>query len=219
MPPVQVSCAAMRSIIESDGGASWLTIDHGLCSISRPNVTILVWMFSWQRHRMRGPMTHAVFVDLLIAEEISMTRPVAVAHWFVNNLSDHAAGEVVTHLQVQKLLYFAQAWHMLALGRPLFDEDMQAWPHGPVVPSVWHEFKKYGWQPIAPGGASEDIAQDSVNILTQVCDVYGAFAAKKLEAMTHSERPWIQARGNLSPEKRCEEVITKDSILDYYKET
>ena len=147
-----------------------------------------------------------------------MTQPVAVANWFVNNLTDLAAGEVVTHLQVQKLLYFAQAWHMMVLERPLFEEDMQAWPHGPVVPSVWHEFKRFSWNPIQQGGATDGIAEDSLSILAQVCDTYGAFGAKKLEAMTHSESPWIQARGTRGPEERCEEVISKESILSYYKE-
>lgn len=147
-----------------------------------------------------------------------MATPVAVANWFVSNLSDLEAGEVVTHLQVQKLLYFAQAWHLMALGRPLFAEDMQAWPHGPVVPSVWHEFKGYGWKPIAPGGAAEGIDADSRNILEQVRDSYGSFTAKKLEAMTHAERPWIEARGGRAPEERCEELISKASILGYYKD-
>lgn len=147
-----------------------------------------------------------------------MATPINVANWFVNNLSDHDAGEVVTHLQVQKLLYFAQAWHIMVLGRPLFDEDMQAWPHGPVVPSVWHEFKQYGWQPIIPGTASDGIEEDSIQVLEQVRDAYGSFGAKKLEAMTHAERPWIAARGGRAPEERCEESISKESILSYYTE-
>jgi len=147
-----------------------------------------------------------------------MTTPVAVANWFVNNLSDHEAGEVVTHLQVQKLLYFAQAWHLMMHGRPLFDEDMQAWPHGPVVPSVWHEFKQYGWHPIPVGMASDGIGEDSLNLLEQIRDTYGSYGAKRLEAMTHAERPWIVARGGRSLEERCEEPISKESILSYYQE-
>lgn len=147
-----------------------------------------------------------------------MLKPVSIANWFVNNLSDHEAGEVVTHLQVQKLLYFAQAWHMMLLGRPLFAEDMEAWPHGPVVPSVWHEFKQFSWHPIPPGAPSDGIGEDSLKVLEQVRDVYGAFGAKKLEAMTHAERPWIQARGGRAPEERCEEKISKESIVKYYEE-
>lgn len=148
-----------------------------------------------------------------------MVAAVSVANWFVNNLTDPEAGSVVTHLQVQKLLYFAQAWHMMVLDRPLFDDDMEAWPHGPVVPSVWHNFKEYSWNPIPPGGSSEGIDDESTVVLQQVLDAYGGFGAKKLEAMTHAERPWIDARGNLSPEERCNVVIRKEAILDFYKAT
>lgn len=147
-----------------------------------------------------------------------MATAVSVANWFVNNLSDPEAGEVVTHLQVQKLLYFAQAWHMMVLDRPLFDEDMEAWPHGPVAPSVWHEFKQHGFQPIPSGGNSDGIDAESERVLVQVLDAYGAFGAKKLEAMTHAERPWIEARGKRGPEERCNEVIRKDAILSYYQQ-
>ena len=147
-----------------------------------------------------------------------MASAVSVANWLVNNLSDPEAGEVVTHLQVQKLLYFSQAWHMMVLDRPLFDEDMQAWPHGPVVPSVWHEFKQYSWSPIPLGGSSDGIEAESIEVLKEVLDAYGDFGAKKLEAMTHSEKPWIDARGGRGPEERCEEPIPKEAILKYYKE-
>lgn len=149
--------------------------------------------------------------------ENAVPTALSVAHWFVNNLSDPEAGGVVTHLQVQKLLYFGQAWHMMVLDRPLFDEDMEAWPHGPVVRSVWQEFKQHGWLPLPMGGESEGIDADSRDVLVQVLDSYGAFAAKKLEAITHSERPWIEARGNRAPEERCNVIIEKDKILAYYK--
>lgn len=96
---------------------------------------------------------------------------------------------------------------------------MASWPHGPVVPSVWHEFKRYSWQPIEHGGASEGIEEDSLNILEQVRDAYGSCAAKKLEAMTHSEPPCISARGGRAPKERCEKVIFKESILGFCKET
>lgn len=147
-----------------------------------------------------------------------MASPVAVANWFINALTDQESGELVTHLKVQKLLYFAQAWHIMVVGRTLFDEDMQAWAHGPVVPSVWHAFKDHGWNPLPTGGSAEGIDEDSISVLEQVRDAYGTYSAKKLEAITHSERPWIDARGGRAPEARCEEIIPKEAIHAYYKE-
>lgn len=148
-----------------------------------------------------------------------MASPLAVAHWFVQRLTNREVGEVVTHLRVQKLLYFAQAWHLLALERPLFNEDMQAWAHGPVVPSVFHALKEHGWQPLPLDGDSSGIDADSLEILEQVVDIYGDYTAKRLERMTHEEEPWIATRGDLAPEERCERAIPQQLIRDFYQRT
>lgn len=149
-----------------------------------------------------------------------MAQPIQVANWFIKNLTDVEAGEVVTHLKVQKLLYFAQAWHMLGLDRPLFDEELQAWPHGPVEPSVWRAFRDHRWNPIpAPeGDVDEGLEADTLGILQQVRDIYGAYSAKKLEEMSHAERPWQMARAGLAPEAPCDRIIPKADIVDYYTE-
>lgn len=148
-----------------------------------------------------------------------MASPLAVANWFVQRLTNAEVGDVVTHLRVQKLLYFAQAWHLLALERPLFDEDMQAWAHGPVVPSVFHVFKQYGWDPLPLGGNTDGIEEDSLGILEQIVDIYGDYSAKRLERMTHEEDPWRATRGNLGPEERCERPIPMSLMRDYYHRT
>jgi uncharacterized phage-associated protein len=148
-----------------------------------------------------------------------MASPLSVANWFVQRLTNTEVGDVVTHLRVQKLLYFAQAWHLLALDRPLFDEDMQAWAHGPVVPSVFHALKEFGWQPLPLDGDADDIEGDSLGILEQVVDIYGDYSAKRLERMTHGEDPWRVTRGELSPEERCERPIPMGLIRDYYLRT
>src|SRR5690242_19451838 len=51
-------------------------------------------------------------------------------------------------MQVIKLVYLAHGWYLAITGRPLLDERVQAWRFGPVVPSIYHEFKKYGNGPI-----------------------------------------------------------------------
>lgn len=147
-----------------------------------------------------------------------MVNPISVAAWFVNHV-DRDSGDSTTHLKVQKLLYYAQAWHLLAFDTPLFDEDMQAWAHGPVVPSVYHEFKQYGFNSIPEYKGSEEIEKASEEILSQVANIYGEFSAKRLEAMTHLEDPWRDARGELAPEARCDAVIPKDAIKIYFQRT
>ncbi|SFU00449.1 Panacea domain-containing protein [Paraburkholderia aspalathi] len=148
-----------------------------------------------------------------------MATPISVANWFIHRLTNPDSGDNVTHLKVQKLLYFAQAWHLMLLERPLFEEGMQAWAHGPVVPSVFHVFKGLGWEALPVDGAAEGIDEESEEILEQVVDIYGDYSAKRLEQMTHAEDPWKLTRGDLPPEARCEEPIKLELIRDYYLRT
>ncbi|MEG0940037.1 MAG: DUF4065 domain-containing protein [Comamonas sp.] len=147
-----------------------------------------------------------------------MTNPINVAAWFINHV-DRDSGDSMTPLKLQKLLYYAQAWHLLAFDEPLFQEEMQAWAHGPVVPSVYHEFKTYGFNSIPEYNGAEEIDEESERILSQVADIYGEFSAKRLEAMTHMEDPWKDARRGIAPEARCDAVIPKDTIKAYFQRT
>ena len=49
--------------------------------------------------------------------------------------------EPMTHMRVQKLLYYAQGWHVGIFGRTLFADPLQAWKNGPVVPAVYEAVK------------------------------------------------------------------------------
>lgn len=145
-----------------------------------------------------------------------MTTAMDVAKWFIHNTS-YDMGDNITPLKLQKLIYYAQAWHLLANEKPLFEEELQAWAHGPVAPSVFYAYRELGWRPIPPIEEKVELSDEQVEILTQVLDIYGEFTAKRLEAMTHAEEPWIVARGDCAPEDRCEEIIPKGHIFDYFK--
>jgi uncharacterized phage-associated protein len=58
---------------------------------------------------------------------------------------------------------------------------------------------------------------DLIDYLEVVFDRYGGFTAKKLEQITHAEQPWREARGNIPHEARCDAIIRKDTMRDYYK--
>lgn len=137
-----------------------------------------------------------------------------VALWFINKFSEH--GDLITHLKVQKLLYYAEAWVQISLNRDLMGEEIEAWTHGPVVPSVFHSFKAYQWRPLPPTEENLDVEPEISEILDLVYDLYGDFSAKTLEDMTHSDEPWIEARKGYAPEERCNEIISKPSIREYF---
>ena len=141
--------------------------------------------------------------------------PLDFAHWFLNCV-DRESGDDITHLKLQKLLYYAQAWHLANQNRELFAEDMEAWTHGPVVPSVWQAYKDCGWSSLPPVNREIDLSKSEENLLELVYKEYGKFSAKELERLTHSEHPWKKTRGDLPIEAKCSNPIDKKMMRDYY---
>lgn len=114
-----------------------------------------------------------------------------VADYFLANV-DEEAGDNLTNLKLQKLVYYAQGFHLAITGRPLFVEEIQAWTHGPVVPTLYRQFQQHGLQPIpAPDSIDLDKYPPDVRaILDDVQRVYGQFTASKLRNLTHDEPPY-----------------------------
>ena len=114
-----------------------------------------------------------------------------IAKYFLSR-TDEEVGDVMTNLKLQKLLYYAQGFHLAIHGTPLFSEPIEAWLHGPVVPVIYHIYSHYGAMPIPH---SEDfdptaLGEDTCELLDEVYEVYGQFSAWKLRNMTHEEAPW-----------------------------
>ncbi len=141
-------------------------------------------------------------------------KATTLAKWFINRV-DRDSGDDITHLKLQKLLYYAQAWHLAHTDEPLFNEDIKAWTHGPVVPSVWTEYKSCGWNPLDPVEPPK-LDKETVGFLENVFAAYGGFTAKKLEQMTHAELPWREARGDLPLEAKCVTPISRETMGRYY---
>jgi uncharacterized phage-associated protein len=142
-----------------------------------------------------------------------------IAKWLLGAI-DRESGDSVTHLKLQKLIFYAQAWSLALPGRgyPLFDEDLQAWAHGPVAESVFHEYKTAGWEALPAPDEVHEISEEDEAHLREILSVFGEFSAKHLERMTHSEGPWLMARGGLAPEARSNAIIPKGQMASYYGE-
>jgi len=126
-----------------------------------------------------------------------MNKAIDVARHLLT-LVDEEAGDLLSHLKLQKLLYYSQGFTLALLDRPLFEEKVVAWQHGPVVPAVWEEFKQYGKKPL-PKPVDFDssiLSADARHIVDEVYLVYGQYSASKLRNMTHEEAPWLQTPGN-----------------------
>lgn len=131
-------------------------------------------------------------------------------------------GIEMTNLKLQKLLYYAQAWHLAALDRPLFSERIEAWIHGPVVPPVFGDFKHYRWNPIdcTPGEVTIEAGDPRWPIrdcIKEVLDAYAEFSGPQLEAMTHSEDPWRDARKGIPSDAPSTAVISHEAMIRFYR--
>ena len=63
-----------------------------------------------------------------------------VADYFLVQ-QDEDAGDLISNMKLQKLLYYAQGYFLAIANEPLFHERIYAWTHGPVVPKVYHKYK------------------------------------------------------------------------------
>lgn len=145
-------------------------------------------------------------------------RAIDVAKYFLN-LSTPNTNESITNLKLQKLLYYAQGFNLALNETPLFGEDIQAWAHGPVVPTVYKEFKSNGYNDIKIKYPENEIELTTVqkNLISDVWEIFKFYDGKELERLSHTEDPWKNARGILPEYASSEEIITKDSIRIYFE--
>jgi uncharacterized phage-associated protein len=143
--------------------------------------------------------------------------PQDVADWFLAHV-DHSAGDSISHLKLQKLLYYAQAWSLVLLGEPLFAEDFQAWAHGPVLCSVYGKYRGASYEPlpIPPRRSVHRFGPEVEALLEDVSRTYGLHTAKALEDQTHREEPWLAARGDRPPGAQCRTVISKQAMREFF---
>lgn len=128
----------------------------------------------------------------------------------------YECGDYLTNLKLQKLVYYAQAWHLALYKEPLFSNDCQAWVHGPVFTSVYHRFNQYGWNPIQYEHIKVNLAPNIKSHLDEIFRVFNRFTASELEQMTHQEEPWQKARIGLPPDEPSNNYISKDDMKDFY---
>jgi len=137
-----------------------------------------------------------------------------VADYFIRRA--HESGEPITNLKLQKLVYYAQAWHLALYGEPLVEERFEAWVHGPVSPLLYDRFRAYRWNPIDEDVAMPTLPERVRMHLEEVQEAYGGFSAIDLERMTHVEDPWLDARGDLDPTAPSHAPISEEAMQRYY---
>lgn len=119
----------------------------------------------------------------------------------------------LTLMKLQKLVYFAHGWHLAIADKPLIDERVEAWKYGPVIPSIYHEFKAFGNTPITLRATHFDpenlrLIEATIpkednfteSLINKIWVVYGKLSAIQLSNMTHlPDTPWTKTWGDGAP--------------------
>jgi len=124
----------------------------------------------------------------------------------------------MTHKKLQKLCYYAQAWCFALKEYRLANTDFQAWVHGPVSPALYERFKGFGYETIVINTACKPtIDEEDLKLLEDVWETYGDKTGNALEALSHREIPWIEARQGFKDTERCAVIITPEAMRRYYR--
>ncbi|MDO5094337.1 MAG: DUF4065 domain-containing protein [Propionibacteriaceae bacterium] len=126
-----------------------------------------------------------------------MTKALDVLRYIKQNYI--LLGEV----QYQKLLYYVQGWSLAWGGTPMFEDRIEAWAMGPVVPAVRRYIGDDGHYSLT------ELERATVDAVVRY---YGRFPGSSLIQMTHSEQPWLDAREGIPEDARSDSEITHDSM-------
>ena len=135
----------------------------------------------------------------------------------------------ISNLKLQKILYFIQAFFLVSTPEQCFEEKIEAWDFGPVVPEAYREYKQYGSGDIPTIESyisfdetdiwkskrivfNDDVISDEDKVLiNKVVDKFSDYSATDLVSLTHRQSPWIDA---YVPHQNNE--ITLNAIRKYF---
>jgi len=137
-----------------------------------------------------------------------------IADYFLS-LANDDSGDLISNLKLQKLVYYAQGLHLACYDNPLFDEAIEAWAHGPVVPELYHKYREHGADSI-PILCPTDIDfnkfdDETKEFLNEVYKTFGQYSAWKLRELTHEEPPWKDAY-----QRGANQTISHESLKEYF---
>lgn len=140
-----------------------------------------------------------------------MTKVLDVATYILQKKGSMSA------MKLQKLVYYSQAWSLVWDDKPLYTSHIEAWANGPVIPTLYKRHKgifKVSKHDIE--GDPKNLTKEQKETIDAVLGVYGDKDPQFLSMLTHSERPWKEARNGLDPGERGNNVISHSSMAEYY---
>lgn len=148
-------------------------------------------------------------------EGIQMATVFDVAKYILDKAGSMSA------MKLQKLVFYSQAMSLVWDDLPLFDDDFEAWDKGPVCRALFNAHR--GMFLLKDSNFLENehpdisrLSQDQKETIDAVLRGLGDYSPYELSSMTHNEEPWIKARNGCSMGVRCDNVISKESMQEYY---
>jgi uncharacterized phage-associated protein len=136
----------------------------------------------------------------------------------VRDVAQHILDKVgpTSTWKLQKLVYYAQAWHSVWEDAPLFSSRIEAWANGPVCRELYDLHKGEFSIKSIPGGDGSRLTKKERSSVDAVAKFYNKYNGQQLSDLTHGERPWIEARSGLSPNERGDREIAVERLAEYY---
>lgn len=157
-------------------------------------------------------------IRFMLVKDLNLSRRVfLIGDFFISKNNEDSIG--LTNKKLQKLLYYSQAWSLVMFQKPLFDEPIQAWVHGPAIPRVYGNFKAFALSDIQKEideARLETLGDNEKELLEEIWSVYGKYDGDYLEVLSHSERPWQLARHGAEVFEPSQAEITQESMKEFY---
>ncbi len=127
----------------------------------------------------------------------------------------------LTHLRLQKLLYYAQAWSLVIRDSELFPEIIEGWRFGPVVPAVFNHLpdgRKAGEIDAMHFEGVPELPESEKDFVRCVWEAYKGYSATALADQTHREQPYLNAWKERSSDAEGHDPISIGDLQDYFSD-
>ncbi len=161
--------------------------------------------------------------------EPEQVTAIDVGEYLITRAIEAGDGRKPTMMQILKLAYIAQGFHLSLYGKPLFEEPVHAMKYGPVVKKLYDHLitRKEGGSRYTIDEPEKDrdlshLDKTQRDILNVVFAKYGNLSGWDLSELTHKQgSPWATTYYGKTPdyENPCGEdkIIDRDLIKKYYK--
>ncbi len=160
--------------------------------------------------------------ELITIDFFSNYDKIVVRSVFIMNIYDLANcflnKESMTHKKLQKLCYYYVAWGYALYNKAMItNPEFQAWVHGPVSKTLYSKYNHYGWNIIEQAECTIELNKEQLKLFNSVWETYGDKCGDELEALTHDELPWKEARINLTDYEPSTNPISPKTMKSYYQ--